>query len=358
MFNAEIAFGSTVSKLNNLPILKVNNLLDYSVADQYEGQYPYIWLQNKRMDIRDDFNWSWRPEQFERNLVHCFPVCNAKTQQPINWNALKLVSTSPAMRLGEKTQTIPAKYTLENYTIVFVSTDANRDRAVVEFHRQQLKFENARLYTGVDSIRSVLSELNPDVLTDHIFLFDINTNIDDFINPDIDIDNALVFCMTNHRSNGIDYADGNAVYIHKRYLKQYLQNQHRLDICVLDTHVFGVYNDCADPYKAWVNAYSNTVQMELVHELYNDRVKQRILSSYLDDYNYYLTKQVFLDNGKSTVGANSRLQSYIKDGCQTALADIKQYINDVQHLMSNYRSASWLRQRFDQRQIERLSKRV
>jgi len=357
MFKTELAFGATLRRLNNLPIIKVYDLLDYSVADQFQDRYPYVWLQNHRMEIREDFDWSWRPNQNQRDCVHCFPMCNSSTRQPMNWNVLKLVSTDPRMRKQEIQQPLPACYTLENFSMIFFSADTNPERARKKFNAHQLKFGNARLVTNADSLRDAIDQLNPDLLTEHIYVFDINVQIDiaKFEHPDIDIDDALVFCKTNHRSNGITYADGNAVYIHRNYLKRYLQRRTRLDIQVLEEYEFGEFDDAVDPYQAWVSSYTNTIQMELIPDLYDDCVKQRILRSYLDDYNYYLTKQVYLQTGGVATNTNSRLQTYIKDGCQTALSDVETYRNDLNYILKNYRSQVWQRERFQQRQQERQS---
>lgn len=323
----DTAFSFTRRQFRRWPVIEVYDLLDYSVADQYADQYPYVWLKNESETIRDDFDWSWQPPEDQRDLVHCFSKCLTESNRPISWNVLKLVSTNKNSRTAEKSQPLIACWETLSRTIAFYSTrqlNANLEK----FYRCKKRFPDAIYYDDKNSIQEIVDDLSTRKIENTVFIFNIDIELNhDFVFDFVPVDNNTVYQFrVDHESSNFPYEDYNAICLNK----QAIENYETIDCVVSSDRVVGTLVDYKDPYCAWVSAYRTGVL------LHSDAVKPKIHK------NKILTELISHDV--------TRIDQFLQDGVQTAMVDYESFGN---RLLDDIDSFKYLLDRFKQRQDEK-----
>lgn len=332
MFNfpfTDTVFNHTKRQFKRWPVIEVYDLLDYSVADRYVDQYPYVWLKNKDVVIREDFDWSWTPCESEQNIVHCF--CKAlENKRPINWNVLKLVSTNSAQRQSEKKQPLIASWEINSVFIVFYTF---KKKVVAKKYNNLAKiYPNTLLVQDADSIDDVVKLIPDNSKFKTYYIVDIDLDID----PNFDFtfvpDNDLInYFRVSHYSNSHTYEDGSIICFNKSCLENLRKNHNNYKkYTTVKKHVAGTLNDYQNPENCWINAYTTSIKLN------SDFIKPKVHK------NKILTE--LISNNFN------RLDDYLKDGAEIGLVDYEQH-GDV--LLDKINSYEYLKNRFRDRQQQR-----
>lgn len=318
-------FSFTKSHFKRWPLIEVDDLLDYSVTDQYNGKYPYVWLKNKEIEVREDFDWSWYPADDQVNLVHCFPQCSMLTKRPTSWNVLKLVSTNPKLRKRENKQPKIASWYNDVCDIFFFTKDTTPYN--LKFLRAKQKFPAAKIITNYVSLEDTLLSIKPKHNLIYLFNIDVDVNYDFDFGMNLS-DDCLYHLTLDHRSNGMKYPDTNAYAFTADFLESFKKDQSEL-LLVESKHCPGIMNDYANPLNAWMSSYITTCL------LLSDYIKPAMHK------NKILTEFISYDV--------NRLDLYVKDGCETAVSD---YEKD--HKIANkVENVKFIVERFKERQQEK-----
>jgi hypothetical protein len=323
------AFNFTKRQFKRWPVVEAYDLLDYSVADKYADKYPYVWLKNKNIDIREDFDWSWSPPESEKHNVHCFPRA-LENKRPVDWNVLKLVSTNKNLRLSEIKQPLIASWHISDSLIVFYTF--KKKVTSKKYINLSKKYPNTKLVADANTLEDVIKSVN--------CISKIKTFY--FINIDVDIDQNFDFMYksqsdlinyfrVDHYSNSYSYEDGSFVCLNRSCLQTIHNNRYDFKKFVTaKTETAGILNDYQNPEDCWINAYKISVKLN------SDFIKPKTHK------NKILTE--LISNNVN------RLDDYLKDGVEVGLTD---YEDQGDLLLSKIENYDYCKQRFKDRQQQR-----
>lgn len=336
LLNNPTLFSITKSQFKRWPILEVYNLLDYSVADSYRDEYKYVWLKNKTSDINPTFNWSWEPHEGTEDLVHCFPACLEESLRPISWNELKLVSTDPRKRKKEIRQPLIARHVKENFSVFYYGFDETDTISKFNTKKKTDPINGiARVITDYDNLLDTIKSVNTNMCADGVYFIhiDVDTSINSVINTAHFDTNNFVSLQLDHDATQYSFASDQMIYVSRETLIKFKQDETLFDNRIYDTtKSYGAVNDFRNPLNTWSNAYKNTIK------IYNNllgvgKLKNKILTD-------YISQDV------------SRLDAYMKDGCETASRDFEK-ASDPQSMLKDVESHIWMYERFLNRQQEK-----
>lgn len=323
------AFNHTKRQFKRWPIVEAYDLLDYSVADKYADKYPYIWLKNKNIDIREDFDWSWHPTESEKYKVHCFPRA-LENKRPVDWNVLKLVSTNKQLREDDIKQPLIASWQFCNYIVVFYTFKKKvTSRKYINLSK---KYPNTKLVSDVNTIEDVIKSVEIKPKIDRYYFVDIDVAINDDFEFDYIPKSDLIhyFCV-DHYSNSYTYEDGSFICLNKNCLQSIHSNKYNFNNYVTaKTKSVGIFNDYQNPEDSWINAYKLSIKLN------SDFIKPKIHK------NKILTE--LISNNVN------RLDDYLKDGVEVGLTDYEEHGNTLLLKIEDY---EFLRTRFKDRQQQR-----
>lgn len=336
LLNNPTLFSITKSQFKRWPILEVYNLLDYSVADRYRDEYKYVWLKNKTSDINPTFNWSWEPHEGTEDLVHCFPACLEESLRPISWNELKLVSTDPRKRKKEIRQPLIARHVKENFSVFYYGFDETDTIAKFNAKKQSDPVASiARVISDYDNLIDTIKSVNTNMCADGVYFLhiDVDTSIDSILDTTQFDNNSFVSLKLDHHANHYSFADDHMIYVSREFLIKCQSDNSLYKQKVYDnTKTYGSVNDYRNPLNTWSNAYRNTIK------IYNNlldvgKLKNKILTDYISH-------------------TASRLDAYMKDGCETAAHDFEK-LADPTSMLDDVESHIWMYERFLARQQEK-----
>jgi hypothetical protein len=325
------AFSYTKQHFNKWPVIETVHMDSYELADAYKDKSPYVWFVNPDYNIRDEFNWNFRPEEDNKFNIHSFPRCFYKSKKPINWDVVKLVPTNSMVRQPEINQRIISSFVHSEYPIYIYSFN---DRFSTKKILTRPKHNQHRLIKSRKSLNEILLYLNLDYIEDYVWLVDIDVEIDnkfyfDFA-PD-STDNIYVFKLT-HKSTNLVYGDYSLMLLPKKYIES-VQNDAKT---LLKTKIkykeidilAGTVDDMTDPKKAWERAFS-TASLLLQDKFPNNdkKLKNKIMASYISNN-------------------TSRIHDYVKDACECAVKQNEKTPIDVDNLHNH----QWLEEVYEERQ--------
>lgn len=325
------AFSYTKQNFNKWPVIETIHMDSYELANDYKDKVPYVWFVNPDYNIREEFNWNFRPAEDDKYKVHSFPRCFSKSKKPINWDVLKLVPTNPMCRSTEINQRIISSFVNSEYPIYVYSFN---DRFSTKKIISRPKHNQHRLIKSRKSLNDILLYLNLDYIDDYVWLVDIDVEMDnkfyfDFV-PDA-TDTIYMFTLT-HMSTGLSYGDYSLMLLPKQYIAS-IQHDAKTSLTTEIKYkevdvVAGVLNDMTDPKKAWERAFS-TASLLIQNKFPNNdkKLKNKIMSSYI-------------------ANNTSRIHDYIKDACECAVKQNEKSVIDVENLHNH----QWLEEVFEERQ--------
>jgi hypothetical protein len=323
------AFNFTKRQFKRWPVVEAYDLLDYSVADKYADKYPYVWLKNKNIDIREDFDWAWCPTESEKHNVHCFPRA-LENKRPVDWNVLKLVSTNKYLRANDIKQPLIASWQFCNYIVVFYTF--KKKVVSKKYLNLSKKYPNTVLISDASTFTDVAKKIKVKSNYEIYYFIDvdvaINENFDFNFQP---TNNLMHYFPVDHYSNSYSYEDGSFVCLNKFCLQAIHNNRYDFKKFVTaKTEPVGILNDYQNPEDCWINAYKISVKLN------SDFIKPKTHK------NKILTE--LISNNVN------RLDDYLKDGVEVGLTDYEEH-GDL--LLSKIENYDYCKQRFKDRQQQR-----
>jgi hypothetical protein len=323
------AFNFTKRQFKRWPVVEAHDLLDYSVADKYADKYPYVWLKNKNINIRDDFDWSWIPPEPEQNIVHCF--CKAlENKRPVDWSVLKLVSTDSSMRTTEKKQPLIASWETNSTFIVFYTF---KKKVVAKKYNDFAKrYPNTKLVQDADSVIDVILKISKNTNYETYYIVNMDLEIDANFDFTYVPENDLVnYFRVNHYSNSHAYEDGSIICFNKNCLNNiHRSNSNLKKHTTVKSVVAGTLNDYQNPEDCWINAYTTSIKLNsnfIKPKVHKNKILTELISN---NFN--------------------RLDDYLKDGAEQGLVDYEQY---GELLLDEINSYEYLKNKFRERQQHR-----
>jgi len=275
--NIQTAFSITKSKWNRYPIIDVDDMEDVSVANQYRDRYPYVWLKNKKRTILKTFNWNFTPEHENRHKIHEFPMCVERSKRPISWDALRLVPTSAT----SESETIHANRiaSYRGKVVPMYVYSFNDRHALKKFTKLSTIERPCHIIRNKENMKSVYNQLMD--VEDNLWLIDGDVTIHNYsdleFSPTDDYD-IYMFDVAHH-STGLIYADQSVQYITKEYFAK-IKAGENIRIKHVSHHI-GDVNDMCDPFKAWANAYYNTLYLTNTKISHLKKQRNKILQKYV-----------------------------------------------------------------------------
>ena len=322
------AFSYTKQSFNKWPVIETIHMDSYELADAYKDKVPYVWFVDTEYNVREDFNWNFRPDEEDKFSVHSFPRCYHKSKKPINWNAVKLVPTNPSTRINEEVkQRVISSFSQGEYpTYVYSFNDKFSLKKMLE----RSKDKQHRIIRTRKSLNEILLNLNLDYVEDYVWLVDIDVEIDNKFYFDFqpDSQNTIYMFKLNHKSTNLIYGDLGLILVPKSYIVS-LQNNTPIELNYKEVDMLGgTLNDMTDPKKAWERAFSTACLLIQNKFPNNDKkLKNKIMSSYI-------------------ANNTSRVHDYIKDACECAVKQTEKSVIDVENLHNH----QWLEEVFEERQ--------
>jgi hypothetical protein len=322
------AFSYTKQHFNKWPIIETIHMDSYELADAYKDKAPYVWFVNPSYNIRDDFNWGFRPDDNVKFNIHLFPRCFSKSKKPINWDVAKLVPTNPVNRINlEVKQRIISSFVEYEYPIYNYSFN---DKFSIKKLLEKPKDKQYRLIKSRKSLSDILLNINLDYIEDYVWLVDIDVELrtDFYFDFAPSMQDTIYMFKVDHKSTNIIYGDHNLILVPRKYMLS-LQNDLSVEIKYKEVDIIaGKVDDMSDPKKAWERAFS-TASLLIQNKFPNNnkKLKNKILANYISK-------------------DSSRINDYIRDACKCAVKQNEKEFIDVD-LLNNYQ---WLEKVFEERQ--------
>lgn len=295
----QTAFSITKSKWRRFPLIELDNLQDLSEVTSYRGKFPYVWVKKKNIDIQNNFNWNFIPNENDSNKIHTFPNCNPYSKRPISWEILKLVPTTEHDDQIEVRCNQIASY---KYTNNCMYVYAYHDKFVMKkYGMLSINERPSHLINGKKSMLDILESLSEE--DQPFWLIHADVRIDNVQSLDYEIgDNvdAITFPVL-HQSTSLTYADQSVMFCKPSYVKKMLNVSDDHEAFMIDSvtgdlvanpyygkdivnvvevstakESIGYINDTVDPFRAWANAYYTTIHLEYT----NSKNKNKIMTAY------------------------------------------------------------------------------
>lgn len=329
------AFSFTRNNLKSWPVVKTDNMDDYSQVEQHASTSPYVWLINSRYEINDTFNYNWHPEEHEKLNVHLFPRCSKQSKRPLSWNAAKLVPTSIYRSDEEIKQPLIASYGTSGFLIVYAFNDPIAVKKLPNFDSTECPYQLVKRHY---SFQQFIMDINVDYVGDWVWIIDVDVEHDkdfkfDFIPQK---QNEVYFWKVKHDSTKLSYADRSVMLVPTSYIIDLQKGNPIKHKFKLMNETAGILHDTTNPLKTWSRAYAKTMQLinnDLGHV--NKQIKNRILE-----------KMLAHDN------------DYIREACNLATADSDETttIEEQKEHFLNSQNFEWLEEKFVSIQKEKLTK--
>tara|TARA_R110000868_G_scaffold14088_8_gene65887 strand:+ start:4416 stop:5684 length:1269 start_codon:yes stop_codon:yes gene_type:complete len=331
-----LAFSYTLSRLKSWPIIETDNLLDYTLADEYAGVYNYVWLKLKNTTIHENFNLNWFPDENERHYIHNFPRCAMTNKKPISWNVLKLVPTGKFRIEKEILRREISSYNNNRFPIYVYSF--NDPYAVKKLQEKNINFEY-NLVKSKSSLEELYKSINARTKETHVWLVDIDLFVDpkfEFIFSPADNfqHNPRKIYMWNNDnvSAEISYPQGAVRLVPVSLLKNRQElGTEWFEVEIVNENV-GVLNDTGNPFKAWARAFSQAVDFTSSDDSHpiNIQTRREILATL-----QYAT--------------HARLSNYVIDGTIAGISYAEKN-KEVPSRLSLAHDYEWLAERFRRHQ--------
>jgi len=306
MFNAFQNISNRI--LNQWPIIRTSKMEDFSQADKYADNVPYVWLVNTNYKVKEDFPFSWRPPADKMFHIHSFPRCVERTRQPIKWDMVRLVPTSSRKRIEKEIkQPIIASLNKNKSQMFSYSFD---DRASMrKLKTQHAVWSELQVIKNTTGFTPLYKTVGRRALTDFVWLFDIDFKFGkgfdlDFVPPNND---SVYMWKTNTTAHSIAHPTGAVMFVPRNLLRTGFNAS---DIQVVD-EIAGTLNATADPFRTWSRAFRTAVNYTANDITYTD--SDAIIQASLN-----------ADSGN--------LKRYVRKGTQAGIEFANEFGNDQSRL--------------------------